>query len=362
MGDTFPKLRLAAVQAAPVFLNREASVEKAVKLIKEAGTNGADFVGFPENFIPGHPLWYYFDPANGKKAMRLATELYKNAVVIDSEDVRQICRAAAEANVYVVMGLTEKLPNQTGGMFNTQLYIDRNGRIIGKHQKMAPTIGEKMVHMGGSARYLRSVPTEFGPVSGMICGENTNPMAVMAMSAEYTRIHVAAWPNHFMPDHWASMHQSILIASRNVAYACKCFVIAAAGTVSPEMVDLLAHTDDDRAFLTDPKKTGGSAIIDPTGNIIAGPLDGDKEGILYADVDLEHCVTDRFVHDFGGGYNRPDQLQLLINDHDNVLVHRTSFGAVNAWPQVAESPLGLEVSGQERVPARSDRLLDAELN
>ncbi len=88
--------------------------------------------------------------------MRLATELYKNAVVIESDDVRKICKAAADAHVYVVMGLTEKKANQTGGMYNSQLFIDRNGTIIGKHQKMAPTIGEKMVHIGGSARYLRT--------------------------------------------------------------------------------------------------------------------------------------------------------------------------------------------------------------
>jgi nitrilase len=342
MGDVFPKLKLAAVQAAPAFLDREASVEKACRLIKEAGRNGADFVGFPENFIPGHPLWYYFDPCNGKKAMQLATELYKNAVVIESDEVRRICQAAADAGVYVVMGLTEKKPNQTGTMFNTQLFIGRNGEILGKHQKLAPTIGEKMVHAGGSGRYLRTFPTEYGPVSGLICGENTNPLGVMTLAAEYTRIHVAAWPNHFMPDHWASMHQSILIASRNVAYACKSFVIAAAGTVSPEMIDILARSDFDREFLRDPKKTGGSAIIDPTGNIIAGPLDGDQEGILYAEANLEHCVTDHFVHDFGGHYNRADQLRLMVNDSSSELVQRAPFERINEslFPQSEPSNRG----------------------
>ena len=331
MGDVYPKVRLAAVQAAPVFLDREASVAKACELIREAGRGGADFVGFPENFIPGHPLWYYFEPAPNKRSMDLATELYKNSVEVPGPHVEQLCRAAAEAGVHVVMGLTEKKPNQTGTMYNTQLFIGPDGAVLGKHQKLVPTIGEKLVHAGGSGSGLRTFPTEFGPVSGMICGENSNPLGVAVMASEYTRIHVAAWPNHFMPDHWASMQQSILIASRNVAYACKTFVIAAAGTVSPEMVELLAKSDFDREFLTDPKKTGGSAIIDPTGNIIAGPVDGDQEVILYADVDLEQTVRDHLVHDFGGYYNRPDQWRLLANDSTDELVERVGSNSAGWW-------------------------------
>lgn len=323
MGDKFEKVKLAAVQASPVFLNREATVDKACRLIKEAGEAGANFVGFPESFIPGHPVWYLFEiSAAGSRAMDLATELYKNSVVIPGPDTDKLCAAAREAGVYVVIGLCEKKADQTGTMYNTQLFIGPNGQILGKHQKLVPTLTEKMVHTGGSGRYLRTFPTEYGPVSGMICGENTNPLGVAVMASEYTRIHVASWPHHFMPGHWASMHQSIEIASRNVAYACKAFVIAAAGVVNQEMIDLMAITDSDRAFLRDPLKTGGSIIIDPTGNIIAGPLNGDVEGILYADVDLEQTVRDHFVHDFGGYYNRADQLHLVVNDAEVNLVER----------------------------------------
>jgi nitrilase len=226
MGDKFEKVKLAAVQASPVFLNREATVDKACKLIKEAGEAGANFVGFPESFIPGHPVWYLFEiSAAGSRAMDLATELYKNSVVIPSPDTDKLCAAAQEAGVYVVIGLCEKKADQTGTMYNTQLFIGPNGQILGKHQKLVPTLTEKMVHTGGSGRYLRTFPTEYGPVSGMICGENTNPLGVAVMASEYTRIHVASWPHHFMPGHWASMHQSIEIASRNVAYACKAFGI-----------------------------------------------------------------------------------------------------------------------------------------
>jgi nitrilase len=337
MGDNLAKVKLAAVQASPIFLNREATVEKACNLIKEAGEAGADFVGFPESFIPGHPVWYLFEiSAAGSRAMDLATELYKNSVVIPGPETDRLCAAAQEAGVYVVIGLCEKKADQTGTMYNTQLFISPNGTILGKHQKLAPTLTEKMVHTGGTGRYLRTFPTEFGPVSGMICGENTNPLGVAVMAAEYTRIHVASWPHHFMPGHWASMHQSIEIASRNVAYACKAFVIAAAGVVNQEMIDLMAITDSDRAFLKNPLMTGGSIIIDPTGNIIAGPLNGDVEGILYADVDLEQTVRDHFVHDFGGYYNRPDQLHLVVNDAEIDLVERIGTNS-GGWCQTVQS-------------------------
>jgi len=323
MGDTYPKVRLAAVQAAPVWLNREGTVEKACRLIREAGANEAALVGFPENFIPGHPVWFYFHPATSKKSMDFATELFKNSVEIPSPATDALCQAAADAHVYVVMGLTEKLPYTTGTLYNTQLFIDRHGRIIGKHQKLVPTIGERLVHAGGAGETLGVVMTEFGPISGLCCGENSNPMAVAVLAAQYTRVHVACWPNHFIPA-YAGMCESSCLASRNIAYMCKCYVISACGTNSPEMIEALPATEADRAFLVDPGKTGGSTIVNPRGDIIAGPLGGNQEGILYADADLEDTLRGRFVHDFGGHYNRPDVFRLVLNDANPSLLSRSA--------------------------------------
>ncbi len=339
MGDVFPKLRLAAVQAAPVWLNREATLDKACALIREAGAGGADLVGFPENFIPGHPVWYYFHPATSTRSMDFAVELYANSVEIPGPHVDRLREAAAEAGVFVVMGLTERRPNQTGTLFNTQLFIDRRGNVVGKHQKLVPTIGERIVHMGGSGSTLRTFPSEFGPVSGLCCGENSNPLAVAVLAAEYTRIHVASWPNHFIPGYWG-MCESSLIASRNVAYMCKCFVVSAAATNSPEMIERLPLAEGDREFLLDADKTGGSVIIDPRGIVIAGPMHGSKEGILYADVDLEATVRGRLVHDFGGHYNRADVLRLMVSDAEQELLTRVdgSAQAGGAWDDPSPPP------------------------
>ena len=106
MDDNFPTITIAAVQAAPVFLNREKSVEKACAFIREAGASGADFVGFPENFVPGHPIWYHFLPATSPKALDFAVQLFENSVEIGSDAMRDICEAAADAHIFVVMGLS----------------------------------------------------------------------------------------------------------------------------------------------------------------------------------------------------------------------------------------------------------------
>ena len=321
MDDTFQTIKIAAVQAAPVFLNCEKSVEKACKFIREAGANGADLVAFPENFIPGHPIWYHFYPATSPKSLDFAVQLFENSVEIGSDAMQDICAAAADSNILVVMGLTERYPNTTGTLFNTQVFIDRRGIIIGKHQKIVPTVGERLVHAGGAASSQGVVMSEWGPISGLCCGENSNPMAVALLAAQYTRIHVANWPNHFTPG-YHSMADTSLLASRNIAYMCKCYVLSPCGIVSSEMVDLLATNDKDRDYLLDPKEGGGTVILDPKANIIAGPMEGDKEGIIYADADLKETIRGRFIHDFGGHYNRTDVFRLSWNDTNPSLVMR----------------------------------------
>src|SRR6187551_893632 len=130
MGDVYPVVKVAAVQAASVFLDREGSTEKACRLIREAGQNGARVIGFPEGFIPAHPVWYHHHSATGAIANRLATELFKNAVEIPGPETQALGEAARAANAYVVMGVCEKLPGTIGTMFNTQIYFGPDGALI----------------------------------------------------------------------------------------------------------------------------------------------------------------------------------------------------------------------------------------
>ncbi len=344
MGDVLPVVRLAAVQAAPVFLDREATAEKACRLIREAGEHGANIVGFPEGFIPTHPLWYHFLPASSARSRRYATQLFLNSVEVPSATTDQLCLAARQAGIYVVMGMCERLPGTTGTMYNSQLFISPEGRIIGKRQKIMPTGGERLVHAYGAGEGLCPVDTQFGPISGLICGENSNPLATFALEAMGTRIHVASWPSHFSAS--VSMLDAIEISTRALAYQAAVFVINAAGLVSDDMVEALALTDEDRAFLRQrQQEAGGSSIVAPGGRFIAGPL-GPDEGIAYADADLNQIVARKVIQDFAGHYNRSDLFTLTLNASRQGL-----FRMRDSLPRMAEDARGqaLPVPEHEKV-------------
>jgi nitrilase len=309
MGDTYKKLRLAAVQAAPVFLNREASVEKACRLIREAGANGADVIGFPEGFIPTHPGWFNYINGVGEQALRFSRELFKNAVEIPSPATDALSQACREANIVAVVGLNEKRPRTTSTMWNTQLFIDRTGEILGKHQKLVPTNGERLVHTGGHGGTLKAVQTHFGAMSGLICGENSNPLAQFAVAVEYPIVHVASWPAHFSPT--SDMEDSSILTARGLAYQLKAFVISSCAVVTDELIELYDPNPKDREQLEKLKTTGGTCIVGPRGKIIAGPM-GPGEGILYCDVDTQDVIIPKLIHDFAGHYNRPDIFSVAI--------------------------------------------------
>ena len=311
MGDSYGTVRVAAVQAASVFLDREGSTHKACKLIREAGANGARVIGLPEGFIPAHPVWYHHHPATSAVANRLAVELFKNSVEIPGPETQALCAAARDANAYVVIGVCEKLPNTLGTLFNTQLYIGPDGSLLRKHQKIMPTVGERLVHTGGYGDTFGAFATEFGPVSGLICGENSNPLAIFALIAEGTRIHVMSWPNHF-PTSGDPLRNRVAIDSQAFAQMSKAFVISACGTVDERMIEMLQVSSEGEKFLRNPDCCGGSLIVNPMSRIIAGPM-GAEEGTLYADCNLELGIQMKLRHDFAGHYNRPDIFQLHIN-------------------------------------------------
>ena len=311
MDHDFPTIRLAAAQAAPVFLDREGTVEKACQIIQEASENGAHIIGFPEGFIPAHPIWYYHYPATSQTSLDMAARLFLNSVEIPSPATDALCKAARRANCYVVMGLCERRQGTTGTMFNAQLFIGRRGEILGVHQKLVPTVGERLVHSAGSGQGMCAFPTDFGPVGGLICGENSNPLGVYTLASQNMRVHVASWPHYFFPG-WTKMYDTAMLAGRNIAYMCKSFVINACGTISQEMREIMEVTDGDREYLADPKSLGGSTIIDPYGRVVAGPA-GPGDEIIYAEADLTDTVRAKLVHDFAGHYQRHDIFEFNVN-------------------------------------------------
>jgi aliphatic nitrilase len=329
MGDSYPTIRAAAVQAASVFLDREGSTAKACDLIREAGRKGARLVAFPEGFIPAHPIWFHFHPASGKVATELSIELFKNAVEIPGPEIELLGRAAAEANAYVVIGVCEKLPNTFGTLYNSQVFIGPDGQLLGKHQKLMPTVGERLVHTGGHGDTLTAFQTDFGPASALICGENSNPLAIFALTTQYPLVHVQSWPNHF-PTFGDPLRKRVMIDSQAFAQMSKAWVVASCGTVDEHTIDRLQLSREQEEVIRNPDFAGGSVIVNPLSQVVAGPL-GHEEDILYADCDLELGIRMKLRHDFAGHYNRPDVFQLQVN--------RTSPGLI-AGPAPAPEPDG----------------------
>lgn len=320
MGEAYPRVRLAAVQAAPVFLDREATVEKACRLILEAGAERADFVVFPEAFIPAFPYWYYFYPAGHPVCLHCNRELFKNAVEIPGPAVAQLCAAARRAGCYVVMGLNERRPQHLGTLYNTQVFIDRQGRVVGKHQKLTPTFIERLVHANGDGSTLRVFPSPFGPVGGLICGENGNPLFRFVLAAQGERVHAANWPAYVYRAQLT--REDMLLRSRYAAWEGRVFVVAAASVFTAEMEEAMALPSALRQELMG--RGGGSAIFGPRGEVLAGPA-GEEETIIYADVELESIIDAKFRQDFTGHYNRFDVVAVVLNTTSAAPLHRSAW-------------------------------------
>lgn len=307
MGDTYQSFKAAAIMAAPVFLDRDATIDKACGLIKEAGDNGAELIAFPEVYVPGYPYWIWLGtPTWGAPFF---AELFKNAVEIGDPATDRLCAAARAADTHVVMGINER---EDGTLYNTLLYISREGEILGRHRKLQPTHVERTVWGRGDGSDLRVFKTDVGAVGGLICWEHTMDLIRYAMIAMGEEIHIAAWPGTSTLTH--NPHSAIFnnvtdAAVRHHALAGQVFVISVQNPIDQGTIDKLGLTDQ-----PDMIQPGGgwSAIVGPDGQIIAGPLTG-EEGILYADINLEERILAKYACDSVGHYARPDVARLLLN-------------------------------------------------
>ena len=188
MEDFYPVVKVAAVQAAPEYLDRDATVEKACSLIDKAGSEGAKLVAFPEAFIPGYPWWIWFDePAAG---IPFFIKLYKNAVTVPGPAVQSLSEAAKRNGVYVCISVTEK---DGASLYLTQLWFNPNGDLIGKHRKLKPSGAERYIWGEGDASMMPVFDTEIGRLGGLECWEHMVPANMMAMMKKNEQIHVQAW-------------------------------------------------------------------------------------------------------------------------------------------------------------------------
>ena len=309
MGDTFAKLKAAAVQAAPVLLDREATVAKACRLIEEAGDAGARVIGFPEGYIPAHPYWYDFYQIKDPICNRFNVELFKNAIVVPSPATDALGKAARRAQAYVVMGCAEKDAGSFGTLYNSQITFGPDGRILGKHRKLIPTAGERLIHTGGDGSTLLTYDTPFGGLSGLICGENINSLARTALLMDGEVVHVASWPAFAVQGNERQTH-TMDVRMRYYAFEGRIFVISSASVWTEAMKDVLELDATARSSFIG--EGGHSGILNPIGDYIAGPQDA-GETILYADLDLEQVARGKITQDVTGHYQRFDVFSLAVN-------------------------------------------------
>lgn len=346
MSDKLGRIKAAVVQSPGSFLDRAGAIRQAERHIAEAGAMGAQIVVFPEGFIPAHPIWFHFHAATSAPGLEMAAELFRNAVVVGGPDTDRLCAAAKRAGVWVVIGICEKLANTTGTLWNSALHIAPDGTIAANHRKISPTVGERLVHAGGGSEGLELPRASFGAVSSLICAENSNPLLVFSTVAQYSVVHAALWPNHFSPTQ-PRMRDVILNASRAIAYQGGCFVLNAAGTLDAATMSRIARDDADLAWLRDEGNVGGSCIIAPGGELLAGQA-GAEETILVAELDLDVAVAKRSIHDFAGHYNRADLLGLVVRPTTHTL-----FEAPWQKGPAAKGSGGLaSAPGAEQPPAR----------
>jgi len=298
--------KIAAVQAGPVYLNRDATIAKACDFIAAAGREGARLIVFPEAFVPTYPGWvWHLSPAEaGGMLSALYAELLDQAVTIPSPATDQLCEAARQAGAYVAIGMNERNAEASGGsLYNTLLYIDADGQILGKHRKMVPTGPERLIWAQGDGSMLSVYDTPFGKISGLICFENYMPLARYALYAWGTQIYVAATVAR--GDDW-------LATLRHIAKEGQVFVIGC-GIVErkSDIPDRYAFKQTYQPDIDEWINVGDSAIVNPQGEFIAGPL-REKEGILYAEIDLAQILAAKWEFDVAGHYARPDVFQLTV--------------------------------------------------
>jgi nitrilase len=290
---------VAAVQAAPVFLDRQASTDKACRLIAEAGAAGVRLAVFGETWLPGYPRWVNAPIAVDQKR-KLGGRYVDAAVVVGGVETDQLCAAAREAQVDVVIGIAERDPHTHGTVYCTLLFISHEGQILGRHRKLKPTYGERFAWGEGDGSGLRVHQRPYGRISGLNCWEHNMVLPGYALIADGTQIHAAAFPGY------ESTRQ--LVLCRAFASQAAAYVVLAGGIVDPAQVD-----DDElrQAISALPAMTGDSYVIDPTGEVIAGPAVGEQ--LLIAEVSPSKIREAKALCDTGGHYSRPDVLQLRIN-------------------------------------------------
>lgn len=303
------QFKVAAVQAAPCYLDLQAGIEKAVKYIEEAAKAGAKLVVFPETWLPGYPNHIWLGPVAWQ--MQFVGRYFENSIEAGSEEDQAIAKAARDNNIQVSMGLSERAG---GSLYIAQWHYDENGEVIKRRRKLKPTHVERTVFGSGDGSDLHVAETSLGRIGQLSCWEHLQPLSKYAMYSDNEQIHCAAWPNLslYKGGAYALGHEVNNGASMLYAVEGSCFVIAACALVSKEQQDMLCEGDPMKESLC-PVGGGYTKIYAPDGQSIGNVIPDTEEGIVLADIDLGMIAYAKAAADPAGHYARPDVTRLMIN-------------------------------------------------
>lgn len=314
MGGKRRVVRVGCAQFAPKFFDAKSTLEKAQAIIAEAGRLGLDLVVFPETWFAAYPYWR--GSVSVKRSTELAVLMQQSAIRIPGPEVAALADAARRANVNVVMGCNE-LSDIPGSrtLFNSLLFISRDGKVLGRHRKLMPTHSERVYWGMGDGRDVVTFAMDIGRVGGLICYEHHMTLLKGAMAMLGEEIHCAVWPGWWSMDRHLGAKKGdpgsgdcdILPAIREYAIETQTFVVSCSWylpdtEIPEELKDVMRYN----------LAVGGSCIVNPAGLFVREPV-FEKETLVWADIDLNERDLVKAYFDAAGHYSRWDVLKLYLN-------------------------------------------------
>lgn len=300
--------KAAAVQAAPVFLNPEKTIERCCEFMAQAARNGAELIAFPEVFIAGYPYWNWtMTPVQGSPWFE---KLYKSSLTVTDARLAPLFEAARTFGMVIVVGMNER-GESLGEIYNTNLIIDADGTLLSRHRKLVPTWAEKLSWTAGDGDSLRVFQSKVGPIGTLACGENTNTLARFALLAQGELIHVANYISLPVAPEDYNMADAIRIRAAAHSFEGKLFTVVSCATISDEIIEALTPDVPNARQLLTRKNAAFTGFVGPNGAVMGEPLI-DDEGMVYADIDLNKCIQPKQMHDILGHYQRFDIFELRV--------------------------------------------------
>ena len=302
------KHTVAAVHAASLMLDKHASLEKAAEIVRNAGRSDVELVCFPETFVPGFPYWINLYPPAEQHGIYLTYA--DQSVDLSGNELEPVCAAAKTAGVAVVLGLSERVD---ATMYNTQVFIDIDGMIAGKHRKLQPTFAEHMIWSQGDGSTLAVHDMAVGKVGALICYEHMLNLARQALIDQGMQIHCASWPTFASSRNAraAIYDRSVEAIMRAHAITGQCFVIVAQNPVTEHNIEAMEAAMGPQSVLG--PGGGWSTVIGPDGEFLAGPHTGLEETLVIAEIDHSAIARAKVLADTAGHYSRPEILSLDLN-------------------------------------------------